>query len=144
MGPKSQQKLVRLPDGDRISLEITTPKKWIPSDLTVVFVHGLCGSHKSPNLVRMAKKLRPLGIRSVRYNMRGSGSGKGLAKYSNHSGRTEDLFESLKALKLEHPHSPMVLVGFSLGGNMVLKLAGELGSSGSLFFRRGDRNQSCC
>lgn len=131
--PSSQQKLVPLPDGDKISLEITTPPQWKPTDLTVMFVHGLCGSHKSPNLVRMAKRLEPLGIRTVRYNMRGCGSGKGLAKHAYHSGRSEDIFECIKALKKEHPDSPLVLVGFSLGGNIVLKLAGELNTIAAPF-----------
>lgn len=131
--PSSKQKLVRLPDGDRISLEITTPSSWKSTDLTVIFVHGLCGSHKSPNLVRMAKRLEPFGIRTVRYNMRGCGSGKGHAKHIYHSGRSEDVFESLKALKKESPDSPIVLVGFSLGGNIVLKLAGELNTLAKTF-----------
>lgn len=125
--PDSVQKLVALPDGDKISLEITTPKDWKPTDLTVLLVHGLCGSHKSSYLVRLTKRLEPMGIRVVRFNMRGCGSGKGLAKHVYHSGRNEDIFEALKVLKKEHPDSPILLVGFSLGGNIVLKLAGELG-----------------
>ncbi|MES2272713.1 MAG: alpha/beta fold hydrolase [Chlamydiota bacterium] len=124
--PASDQKIVPLPCGDKISLEITTPREWAPGGLTVVLVHGLCGSHKSPNLVRMAKRLEPRGIRTVRFNMRGCGSGKGLAKQIYHSGRSEDVFEAIKALKKEHPDSPIVLIGFSLGANIVLKLAGEL------------------
>jgi hypothetical protein len=129
--PPSDQKLVRLPDGDAISLEITTPRDWKPTDLTVVFVHGLCGSHKSPNLVRMVKRLEPIGIRAIRYNMRGCGSGKGHAKKIYHTGRSDDIFECLKVLKKEHPESPIVLVGFSLGANTVLKLAGELNTLAS-------------
>lgn len=133
--PESERKLVTLPDGDKIALEITTPKGWKETDLSVFFVHGLCGSHKSPNLVRMAKKLEPLGIRTIRFNMRGCGSGKGLAKKIYHSGRSEDVFECLKALKKEHPESPLILIGFSLGGNISLKLAGELGSVGPHFLK---------
>jgi len=124
--PPSEQKVVLLPDGDRVSLEITTPKGWKETDPTVLMVHGLCGSHKSPYLIRMVKRLEPLGIRSVRYNMRGCGSGRGLSKQIYHSGRSEDVFEAIKALKKEQPESPIILIGFSLGGNIVLKLAGEL------------------
>jgi len=134
--PKSVQKLVPLSDGDKISLEITTPIDWNPAGLTVLFIHGLCGSHKSPNLVRMAKRLEPLHVRTVRYNMRGCGSGKGYAKKIYHSGRTEDVLECLKVLKKEHPDSPIVLVGFSLGGNIVLKLVGELGVLAHPFLQR--------
>lgn len=133
--PPSQTKLVSLPDGDKIALEITTPWNWKATDVTVVLVHGLCGSHESPNLVRMAKRLEPMGIRAVRYNMRNCGSGKGLARNIYHSGRSEDIFYVLKTLRKEHPESPIVLIGFSLGGNLVLKLAGELGSLGKEFLR---------
>jgi predicted alpha/beta-fold hydrolase len=131
--PYSEQKIVPLRDGDKVSLEISTPTDWKPTDPTIVLVHGLCGSHKSPNLVRMAKKLVPLGIRAVRYNMRGCGSGKGLSKQIYHSGRSEDLFESIKAIHKQTPESPIILIGFSLGGNIVLKMAGELGNLGKQF-----------
>jgi len=133
--PYSDRKVVQLPDGDRIAVEVTTPRGWKEGDLTVVLVHGLCGSHRSPNLVRMVKRLEPIGIRGVRYNMRGCGSGRGLSKHIYHSGRSEDLFEVLKALKTEHPESPIVLVGFSLGGNIVLKLVGELNVLGKEYLK---------
>lgn len=128
--PVSQTKFVLLPDGDRLAMEITEPKGWKPTDFSVVLVHGLCGSHESPNPSRMAKRLSASGIRAIRFNMRGCGSGKGLAKHIYHSGRSEDLFAALKTLKLEHPESPIVLIGFSLGGNIVLKLVGELNALG--------------
>jgi len=134
--PPSDTHIVRLPDGDRLATEITTPWGWKDSDVTVVLVHGLCGSHQSPNLVRMAKRLEPMGIRAVRYNMRGCGSGRGLSKKIYHSGRSEDVFYVLKDLKQKWPASPIVLVGFSLGGNIVLKLAGELGALGPHFLEK--------
>ncbi len=134
--PASDQMIVPLLDGDKISLEITTPRDWKPTDLTVFLVHGLCGSHKSANLVRMAIRLQPLGIRTVRFNMRGCGSGRGLAKQIYHSGRSEDVFESIKAIKKATPDSPIVLIGFSLGGNIVLKMAGELEGIAKSFIRK--------
>lgn len=124
--PASQQKIVALPDGDKLSLEITTPPNWKEDNLTVVMVHGLCGSHQSPYVVRLVNRLEELGIRSVRFNMRGCGSGRGLARNIYHSGRSEDVFYALRALNKEHPSSPIILIGYSLGGNIVLKMAGEL------------------
>lgn len=129
--PPSQQKLIPLNDGDHLSLEITTPKNWQPTDKTVVLFHGLCGSHRSPYLVRIAKRLRNLNVRAVRVNMRGCGSGKGHAKQFYHSGRSEDALAVIHALKKEHPNSPIHLIGYSLGANLVLKLAGELEINGS-------------
>ena len=118
--PPSSRKLIELPDKDKISLEITTPKNWKPTNPTVIMLHGLCGSHKSPYLVRITKKLAKKGIRSVRFNLRGCGSGKGLAKGIYHCGRSEDVLVALKELKKEHPNSPIVLIGFSIGGSIAL------------------------
>ncbi len=133
--PSSDQVVIPLPDGDRISLEISTPEEWRTGDLTVVLVHGLCGSQSSPNIVRMAKRLIQKGIRVVRFNMRGCGSGRGMAKRIYHCGRSDDLFAAIKEVKRDAPDSPIVLVGFSLGANIVLKMAGELHKSGPLFLR---------
>ncbi len=131
--PLSNQKRISLPDGDQLSLEITAPKGW---KRTVVLVHGLCGSHRSPYMVRMVKRLEAFGIRSVRMNLRGCGSGKGLAKQIYHSGRSEDVLAVLKALKEDHPDSPITLIGYSLGANIVLKLAGELGDEGENYLNK--------
>jgi len=131
--PESKQKIIDLSDGDKLSVEITTPKAWKATDPTVILVHGLCGSHRSSYLVRMVRRLEPLGIRVIRMNLRGCGSGKGLAKYMYHCGRSDDVFEVIKQLKVETPDSPFVLIGFSLGGNLVLKMGGELGALSKKF-----------
>ena len=133
--PNSDQHLITLADGDRISLEVSTPDRWRSDDLTVVLVHGLCGSQSSPNIVRVAKRLISKGLRVVRFNMRGCGSGRGTAKRIYHCGRSDDLFEAIKAIKRGAPHSPIILVGYSLGANIVLKLAGELQKGGKLFLK---------
>jgi hypothetical protein len=129
--PLSVMQLVHLSDGDKLALEVTTPKNWTSKDLTVVMIHGCCGSHVSPYLVRLANRLEPLGVKCIRLNLRGCGSGRGLNKQIYHGGRSEDVFEALKLLKLESPDSPIVLIGFSLGANITLKLAGELNTLGS-------------
>lgn len=122
----SVTKRVALPDGDQIALEISTPETWKQDDLTVVLVHGLCSSHLGPYMVRLTRKLYARGRRAVRMNLRGCGSGYGLAKQIYHSGRSEDVLAVLVDLYQATPTSPMVLIGVSLGGNLVLKLAGEV------------------
>ncbi|KPK32955.1 MAG: hypothetical protein AMS24_02675 [Chlamydiae bacterium SM23_39] len=125
IGPKSEKRIITLKDQDKLAFEVITPKKWKEKDLTVVLIHGLCGSHKSPALVRLAKKLKIKNIRSVRVNLRGCGSGSGLAKKPHYSADPEDILEVLKLLKKESS-SPIILVGFSLGGNIVLKMVGDI------------------
>lgn len=123
---QSHTKFILLPDKDLLALEVTTPDNWKKTDPTVVFVHGLCGSHRSPILVRLSKKLRKKNVRSIRINLRGCGSGKGKARKFYHAGQSEDIFEALKVIKNETPDSDITLVGFSLGGNITLKLSAEL------------------
>jgi uncharacterized protein len=134
--PPSTGKIISLDDGDKVVIETTTPPNWKDTDPTVLCVHGLCGSHLSSYLLRLVNRMNPLGIKTVRFNMRGCGSGKGLSRQIYHSGRTEDLFEAIKVVKADYPLSPIILIGFSLGGNIVLKLMGELASMGSTFVER--------
>jgi uncharacterized protein len=121
----STSELVELPDGDKLSLVWSTPPGWQSSQPTVVLVHGLCGCSRSPYMSRMAGKLYRRGVRAVRVNLRGCGSGIGWARHPYHSGRSEDVRHVLEWLARETPESPVTLIGFSLGGNIVLKLAGE-------------------
>jgi hypothetical protein len=121
----SAHRLIDLPDGDRLAVVMSTPKSWTTASRTVVLVHGLCGCYRSPYMSRMAGRLFAHGLRAVRINLRGCGSGVGLARHPYHSGRSEDIRRVLEWLALEWPDSPVTLVGYSLGGNIVLKLAGE-------------------
>ena len=125
--PPSTTRLVDLPDGDRIALAISTPPTWTPRAPTVVLIHGLCGCQDSGYLVRLARHIFERGGRAVRMNLRGCGTGLGLARRPYHSGRSEDVRAVLADLRAASPDSPTTVVGFSLGGNMVLKMAGEDG-----------------
>ena len=129
LAPASERRLVTLPDGDALALEVSTPRRWRPHDSTVVMIHGLCGSARSPYLLRLARKLVRRGARAVRMNLRGCGAGRGLARQLYHSGRSEDALAAIESLSRSDPASPLTLVGFSLGGNIALKLAGELGTA---------------
>ena len=125
--PPAETRVVALADGDRIALMISTPRQWLPEDPSVLLLHGLCGCHDSPYMARLALKLWQNGVRAIRMNMRGCGAGVGLARQPYHSGRSADVLEVLEDLQAAWPRSAMTMVGFSLGGNVMLKLAGELG-----------------
>jgi predicted alpha/beta-fold hydrolase len=134
--PPSVTRLVRLPDTDRIALEVSTPTGWRPTDPTVVLLHGVCGSHRSSYMQRLARKLWRRGVRAIRMNMRGCGSGHGLARQPYHGGQSADVLAVLQGLHQDSPRSPTTVIGFSLGGNIVLKLAGELRESAREYLER--------
>jgi predicted alpha/beta-fold hydrolase len=77
---------------------------------------------------RIATKLCQRGIRSFRMDLRGCGAGAGLARLPYHSGRSDDAATAVRYIADLCPHSPVTLIGFSLGANIVLKLLGEIGS----------------
>jgi predicted alpha/beta-fold hydrolase len=116
---------VLLGDGDRIVLHDDCPADWTAGGPTTLLIHGLAGCHASPYMRRIARKLNARGVRTFRMDLRGCGAGLELARYPYHSGRSEDAAAALAAIGELCPGSPTTLVGFSLGGNIALKLLGE-------------------
>lgn len=121
----SKQHIVSLDDGDKIVLIENSPKHCPPTQRTVLMLHGLTGSHASKYLIRAAKYFVEQGYRVLRMNLRGCGPGVGLAQHLYHSGRSHDTRQVLEWVAKEFPQSPVTAIGFSLGANIVLKMAGE-------------------
>lgn len=121
----SQERLVQLPDGDLLVLHDSVPPSWKLGKPVVVLVHGLGGSHRSYHLQRLAGALWPLGFRTVRMDLRGCGRGFTLSRQSYNAACSGDVRAALAQVHHWAPTSPITLVGFSLGGNIALKLAGE-------------------
>ena len=126
--PRARRHTIPLPDGDQLVLHEDAPPKR-PARRAALLVHGLGGCHASPYLLRLAAKLRAAGVQTLRLDLRGCGAGVGLARYPNHAGRSDDLAEVIEWIAQRRPGLRLTLVGFSLAGNMALKLAGEAGSS---------------
>jgi predicted alpha/beta-fold hydrolase len=116
---------VRLPDGDRLVMHDTTPPGWRAGDPVAILVHGLSGCHRSGGIVRLARLLLARGIRTARLDLRGTGAGFALARGCYNAGCSADVRAALAVVHLLAPDSPLWLAGISLGGNVVLKLAGE-------------------
>lgn len=134
--PPSESWLVDVGNGDKLSCEVSTPPNWNANGKTVLLIHGLGGSHRSRYMVRMARKLFEIGVKSVRINLRNCGSGVGLSKLPYGAGNSQDVKIVIEQLKKQFPDSEIVLIGFSLGGNTALKLAGELGSKAEHFIKK--------
>ncbi len=91
-----------------------------------MLVHGLEGSSESGYKKSMAQHALEAGYAVHRFNMRSCGGTEDIALSSYHAGQTSDLEFVARLLRRECA-VPTFLIGFSLGGNVVLKLAGELG-----------------
>ncbi len=125
-----------LQDGDQITLESSKPTHWKNGDLIILLVHGLAGSHLSNYNVRLGHLFFSQGAHVLRLNLRGSGTGSGLSRKLYHGGLSQDIHQALLSIKKIYPHSPIDLVGFSLGGNLCLKLFGELENEGCKLIRQ--------
>jgi len=121
------QHRITLEDGDQIVLHDDRPSQWQSGDPAALLVHGLGGSHRSGYMVRGAAKLTAHGVRVFRMDLRGWGAGFGLNRLPLHAGRSEDARQALEYILDVCPDSPINVVGFSMGANMVLKMAGEYG-----------------
>jgi predicted alpha/beta-fold hydrolase len=97
-----------------------------PPKADILMVHGLEGSSNSGYLRSLAYAALERGYSTVRLNLRGCGGTEHLAITSYHGGQTSDVLE---VLRQRAARRPLFLIGFSLGGNIALKLAGELGDS---------------
>ena len=95
----------------------------------VVLLHGLEGSGDSGYIVSLAWDLLNAGYVAHRFHMRTCGNTEHLCKTLYHAGLTADLFSFLQQLRAEGSGLPVLLCGFSLGGNVSLKMAGELGDT---------------
>ncbi len=122
---RALQHHVSLIDGETVVIHDDRPADWLPGGRTAVLIHGLAGCHRSGYLVRIAAKLNARGVRTFRMDLRGSGAGAELALKPYHGGCSDDLLAVVRFVERLSPQSEIMLFGFSLGGNIVLKLLGE-------------------
>lgn len=120
--------LVTLDDGDTIGLHESANEHATASDC-VLLVHGLGGSHRSPYMRRVTRRLVDAGLRVFRMDLRGAGLAAGRGDKLYNAGCSGDVRAAAEFIANAHPKQRLHLVGFSLGGNIVLKLAGEAARS---------------
>ena len=96
---------------------------------TAIIVHGLEGSSYSQYVIGNANKLWAAGCNVIRMNMRNCGGTEQLSSTLYHSGLSSDIEAVMRFCMERHGLSRISLIGYSMGGNLVLKLAGDLGGS---------------
>jgi uncharacterized protein len=103
--------------------------------LTLIVVHGLEGSSESQYMLGVTQKALAAGMNVIRYNQRNCGGTDAFAPVLYHSGLSNDVAAVAREIIARDGVSRLALVGFSMGGNIVLKLAGEWGSQSPPQFR---------
>ncbi len=99
----------------------------------VLLVHGLTGSSRSPYILGMEEALQRKGFRTVAFNFRGCSGSMNNTSRCYHSGETGDIGFVYRHLRTREPGVPIGVVGFSLGGNVILKWLGEMSWRADLF-----------
>jgi hypothetical protein len=95
--------------------------------LTLVLVHGLEGSSDSRYIQGITGRAWDAGLNVVRMNMRTCGGTETLTPTLYHSGLSSDVGVVVRHYAEQFGLERVALVGYSMGGNLVLKLAGEWG-----------------
>ncbi len=118
---------------NQISSQVLCQCHWQPKSvraerLTVILLHGLEGSAQSQYVVGNANKMWRAGLNVVRMNMRNCGGTESLSPTLYHSGLSGDVAAVMQSVIRRFGLQRVALVGYSMGGNLVLKLAGELGA----------------
>jgi predicted alpha/beta-fold hydrolase len=115
-----------LADGDRLLGSLHRPAAETGRPL-VVLIHGLTGSEDSAYVRISARHLLEQGYPVLRLNLRGAGPSRGICRSRYHAGRSDDLRQLLSRMDGRLAGRGLLLVGYSLGGNLLLKYLGEAG-----------------
>lgn len=114
--------------GDRLLAALSEPEAPDPQSPLVVLIHGLTGCEDS-DYVRASARFHLARGRSVlRLNLRGAGPGRTLAKNYYHAGCAPDVQSVLVGLGASHTANGVFLIGYSLGGNVLLNWLGREGA----------------
>lgn len=124
--PTAEKRLIEVGPGVQVLCHCQWQKDR-QNALTVIIVHGLEGSSESQYMLGITAKGTAVGMNVVRMNQRNCGGTDALSPTLYHSGRSQDIAAVARSLIQHDQISRFALVGFSMGGNLVLKLAGEWG-----------------
>ncbi|MGH9511704.1 MAG: YheT family hydrolase [Terriglobales bacterium] len=132
--PAPEKRLIEVEAGTRVLCDCYWQNDRAKS-LTAIAVHGLEGSSDSQYMLGIANKGLAAGMNVVLMNQRNCGGTESLAPTLYHSGLSQDVAAVARELIAAEQIPAFALIGYSMGGNLVLKLAGEWGRGGPSQFR---------
>ena len=118
--------------GDRLIGVLHRPPPSEPRRPLAVLVHGMAGDDASSYMLLTAGALLERGHAVLRLNLRGAGRSRLLCGQEYHAGRSDDLRAALAGLDPRLTAGGVLMIGYSLGANIVLKLLGEAGRGETL------------
>ncbi|MFT6268150.1 MAG: putative alpha/beta-fold hydrolase [Alphaproteobacteria bacterium] len=110
------------PDHDFVDLAWAMPDKNTDLKGIVILFHGLEGSSQSHYIKHLVSALTDVGLGSVVMHFRGCSGEPNLTSIAYHSGATYDAEFIVPIVKARYKDVPLFAVGYSLGGNMLMKL----------------------
>lgn len=125
--PSVLQKRTRLElsDGDFVDVDWSYATTYSEEKKVAILLHGLEGNAQRVYMQGHAKRLTEAGWDVAAMNHRGCSGEENRLYISYNSGRTNDLSELIAHIIAEATYQEISLVGFSLGGNLLLKYLGE-------------------
>lgn len=132
-GVEYMRERIEIFDGDFLDLDwsfVTNGRNRdssTPNSHVAILSHGLEGSSERTYMKGMAKAFNQQGYDALAWNMRGCSGEPNRFERFYHHGATEDLGAVVEHVTSLNRYTEIILVGFSLGGNMTLKYLGEQG-----------------
>jgi predicted alpha/beta-fold hydrolase len=130
--PVPEERIITVDDA--VNARVLCHCHWQPERqkaLTVIIVHGLEGSSQSRYVIGTGSQCWQRGMNVVRLNMRTCGGTEQLTPTLYHNGMWSDIQRVMQSLIQSDGVQRFAIVGYSMGGNMVLRLAGEMGANAS-------------
>ncbi|MEH6764365.1 MAG: alpha/beta fold hydrolase [Aequorivita antarctica] len=118
-----QRERLQLPDGDFMDIDWSFADK--PSQKVAILLHGLEGNAQRTYMKGQARILNQNGWDAAAVNFRGCSGEDNLSYQSYNAGKTDDLEAIINHILKKDKYTEITLVGFSLGGNLLLKYLGE-------------------
>ncbi|PKM17950.1 MAG: hydrolase [Gammaproteobacteria bacterium HGW-Gammaproteobacteria-15] len=121
----TEAETITLPDGDEVQLNWLPSKTGSNNTPVIILLHGLAGDINSHYIQAMLAQCNTLGWTAVLLHFRGCNGKPNKLPRAYHSGDTADAALVITQVKRRYPNRPLVAVGYSLGGNVLLKYCGE-------------------